>query len=973
MSILTFGKKGIETQEIKNRTAVLSAKHYFPLDSTCVDTIGGLQPLTNTESGQNLMEVSTYNWRDLSNFDIGGSGGTIEWDEKYNAWKCTGYVTMYLKIPRAIPIVRSRQYFLEIEVLRKNDEGKYFYWGGKRLDSNKALINGVGGTYDYSCASAVKPPVGQWTTYKRYYKTGESESASGWGAVAEYYAVGGLINYSGTNTQVTYIRNIKFGYVDADNSNAVYSDDALELDNGHTNLADGSWDYIRTHTEKKVYQIPHKGSDVPPISSETVYVFDKTMNAATWSGNAYGYSYFDIPVTENNTYTYSAWVYVSEDSNITRVPISVEQAAGGAVDYDLNKKGTWQKLELTFIAGAGATNARILFYPQLHGVTDFSTLTGFVAVSHVSLIQERYAPAYVPFNSSTSATNITIDKLNYNTFSINFDFCPAFEYYKYWSSSYNVDILTMVDNTNAVRVSYTDYYGAPDPSKTYSAPFLDPEPNASWRYDANWHMHHNVGYKKGKWYNITIGKENDKFYVRWIEKGTNTVVKDVYFSAPTAEAITMTQNFTLEELNIGAGYGSVWRGKIKNLAIFDRLISLDESKILAKDFQTAPTFNKIEVIERPIYPYGGLYFPLTGDLNSADETCLPVSSGGVEIDSLGAFVGHATTNQVTNQGAFSIYGDASATIEALNDGWYKVKVSRVGNYALVGKSQLISAADGETKTWSVEVISPSGKFYPYLTGSHGIGSFSKYEDNHWVITYTNTKGTTITVGAYWKYTDGSNIDVDDEFYFRNYQVEAHSYRSAFTLSSRAKSLLTYNIKNMLGVDWDNGPWTIIYWKKPVATHLGSQSGYNLSSIGSNSTTGYFWFGKSNSSNTFRLSVKSVSSNASTTFDPAKYFDNWHMEVLRNDGVNITYRVIGPVGDYTMTVAKPSSALSYERDGRDLQIGGWDQTNVCNTYYRDLFITPNYLDNSEIESIYKVVARMYKDKGLMQIRNVREVL
>jgi len=151
-------------------------------------------------------------WKDINSWSIGGPG-EISWDESKQAWKCVGYIYMYIKYADAIPIDVNRSYTISIEAYRENDESKYLYWGGKRLASNKTtVLSGYGGSFDYSATTGhVNPTVGQWTTYKIETKTGTSSSYSGWlNDGCAYYAVGGLINYNGTNTQVTYIRNIEF-------------------------------------------------------------------------------------------------------------------------------------------------------------------------------------------------------------------------------------------------------------------------------------------------------------------------------------------------------------------------------------------------------------------------------------------------------------------------------------------------------------------------------------------------------------------------------------------------------------------------------------------------------------------------------------------------------------------------------------------------------------------------------------------
>lgn len=153
-------------------------------------------------------------WKDASNWNMSGN---ITWDAGQQAWRCEGYCNMYLKSTVAPAIDPTKSYNIEVDVYRTVNNGKIFYWGGDRLNSSYSHLNGYGGTYDYSAGSAQSPPVNEWKTYQKIGKTGTTASADGWGSAADataYYRVGGLINYNGTSTEITYIRNIKFYYDD---------------------------------------------------------------------------------------------------------------------------------------------------------------------------------------------------------------------------------------------------------------------------------------------------------------------------------------------------------------------------------------------------------------------------------------------------------------------------------------------------------------------------------------------------------------------------------------------------------------------------------------------------------------------------------------------------------------------------------------------------------------------------------------
>lgn len=991
--IFSVREEEIAVSGINEMASVSNPKHFFPFQGHTVDVVAGLMPIHHTESKINLLALDRWNWRKASNLGMTESD-TFKWDEKYQAWKITGYKAFYMPGSIAIPIVRNRQYFMEIEVLRENDENKYLYWGGCRYDANRSYLAGYGGTYDYSCASNVKPAVGVWTRYTRYYKSGEAASSSGWGTDTEFYAIGGLINYSGANTQVTYIRNIKFGYIDDDDSNSIISSDGVELDKAKTNLiSDDSFSPSRTMTKVKVCNIPFEGTDSPPDASADAYIIDNTTNSNTWSGNAYVYTgKMSLSVSAGQSRTLSMWVYVSKDCNANNVWIYLEGSASGSKNYNFNKRGTWQKLEVTAVASADGTyNA--LFYCGLNGVTDFSTLTGFIAFSHFQLESDRFSSSVLNVGTTRGETRLTIPNLNYQTFSINFDFKPKHLYYKDDSvSSYNVDILDFKDTSTGLHVSLTGYMNLPGPSKTSCAPYLDPEPNASWGAVANWHMHHYIGYEKDKWYNVTIAKSGSAFYVRWIDKTTKNVLVNSTFNAPTSEAETITSDFVMRELHVGGGYGDIWRGALKNLSIFDRLLSLDESKVLASNgkFQTDKV--RTTVIERTPYPSRGLYFPLQDTVDSFDGKVVPVQNVEAVKTDGSVFIGDGYTNiaNVSSLDGWENTGTGTRGTDIyLPRKFFGVpvhdffKTTDGDSCILVGNASPVVSTKYYVSLWAwVDVLSGhtcSGLYVrEYRSDGNGsIGNLSyngltdirAWPQKQWIkvsttIT-TSSNMTALYAGCVYLQNAGSHIHLTAPC------IVKADYERPTIVGSNNDSYLTYNIQNATSIDWDNGPWTIMYWTKPVATRTGLTS-YNLCSVGSNSTSGYLFFGKTISSNRFTLCVKSVGTLTSDLFDPNNYFGLWHFSALRNDGTNIVYKVFGKVGSYTITLSKPSSVLDYVRSGRDLEMGGWDNTSRSNSIYRDLFITKTALSDDAIERTYKTMAKL-KDDSIQISKTIKEVL
>jgi hypothetical protein len=163
----------------------------------------------------------------------------------------------------------------------------------------------------------------------------------------------------------------------------------------------------------------------PPINIGRVYKHTSGALSSTWSGNSYGYTlkYYTYPA--GAIYTLSAWVYVSPDCNISQLNVSIE-GGGSWIDYnyqyDLNNKGTWQRIWLEINTLGGFAGNAIPIYPQRWGVTDGS-FTGFYAWGGVMLEAKDHITQYtVGTRSATqgllpliSNTSLNISTVSFNS------------------------------------------------------------------------------------------------------------------------------------------------------------------------------------------------------------------------------------------------------------------------------------------------------------------------------------------------------------------------------------------------------------------------------------------------------------------------------------------------------------------------------------------------------------------------------
>jgi hypothetical protein len=165
-------------------------------------------------------------------------------------------------------------------------------------------------------------------------------------------------------------------------SNPVYSHilGKVWIENPNPYNPDSGWD---SRVSSQVFPLFGENVDIVPQKS-IGYKMDNTCNATSWNNNSY--SYTDISVlfhgnsvdTINKSYLASVYCLVSEDFDGTWAGISAEGTTSAQCYqfYDLNKKGTWQKLQIAFKSKSGIPF--VYLYWSKYGVKDFSSLKGYV-------------------------------------------------------------------------------------------------------------------------------------------------------------------------------------------------------------------------------------------------------------------------------------------------------------------------------------------------------------------------------------------------------------------------------------------------------------------------------------------------------------------------------------------------------------------------------------------------------------------
>lgn len=417
---------------------------------------------------------------------------------------------------------------------------------------------------------------------------------------------------------------------------------------------------------------------------------------------------------------------------------------------------------------------------------------------------------------------------------------------------------------------------------------------------------------------------------------------------------------------------------VKAVTIFNKDLTQDEVLRLSRSkggMKSSGDYQAIELIEQPKVPSDGWYLPL--DITTSDRTgvLVPSQSDNVVFEDNSAWVGKA----VTNEYAYPTFNTALSI-----GGWsHWGRTGHRGGYAQNTLREFIYSFKQPYSHKILNDESATGEYLMYQApgfdgGARSLQVILKLQDGSAVSeakvfpawngvsggaeNYKWTSVTPLHRDFYMCRVDGIIQDGTNDLvgiyvcpgvsaFISQAQLSQKPFYSPFTSSTRGDSALEYNLNSSIGLTW-NTDWSIIYWKRPMATRDDNFVSYNIESLGCNSNSvggSYVWWGKSTGSNSLR-----DSSNGS--FSPSAYFDHWQMVSLVSSGGTITIKTWGIGGRDNVSVravTAPSGANSYVTQyGYDFKLGGWDNTNPTNTFFRDLVILQRAATDTELEHMYR---------------------
>ncbi|MDF2905376.1 MAG: hypothetical protein K0R34_697 [Herbinix sp.] len=262
---------------------------------------------------------------DISDLSKWNTSGGITWDSSQQAFKGVGNTWMYLKPEYAYPIDSNKTYTIKVTAKVSNSIGDMFYWGGNRLDANKAHLEGYGGTYDYCAASAVVTGNTDWVTYTAT-KQGTSAGYNGWGTDTKYFALGGLLNYWSANrssSQITWIKDIELyedGVLVQAMSNKLYKLGSGESVTTATDTGGAGGGYYGGYVTNNNNGGGGGGSGyiggVSNGSTLSGVRYDNGMAKITRLSHVHSTTTCPYEVTQNNSHTHNATCITNESSEL---------------------------------------------------------------------------------------------------------------------------------------------------------------------------------------------------------------------------------------------------------------------------------------------------------------------------------------------------------------------------------------------------------------------------------------------------------------------------------------------------------------------------------------------------------------------------------------------------------------------------------------------------------------------------------
>lgn len=674
-------------------------------------------------------------------------------------------------------------------------------------------------------------------------------------------------------------------------------------------------------------------------------------------------------------YRISCWVYVENCCDMTAGYVKILGEAMTEIrpsGYDFNKKGTWQYITATVTSNNNG------FYFLLYanrGGEDLTWTKGNVYFANVTVCKADFEDRrYIDFEKSNNDSMIPINIKTGTNFTVVYEYKQLLNYSKNFTEYTNREILFIKDSSGK-NLPIRDYYVPNGKSMAW----LGFDDYVTGQQEPGWyhlHIDQQSGREKDDEAFIILRKNGSEF--SWFISKNGTLYRSSTVNASKYQNLV---NFAINTIEIRTEHG----GLAKSLSVYKRALSIEEITKLTKSNHMSISLegdlitNKLT--EQGWIPDNCFYTSLAEDscknfIKTQDIIHVEdwVYSGNAKnylgkncLSPNGSDLVTCKYNEVENE--YTIHVPKNDSMLWYNKGIRLNSVKVEGNERYVMSFEFYCDSDLNI---SIDLNNSTS----------GIASNDNHESTVYANTYNKQKGgiyhniyiiydlmnnspTFDCVNAI--YIDQSETIPPQGVTFKIRDIRLHKIIGGKTGNIKNRYYpwsdrdtysknLKFNLHEDIGLDWSS-PWTIVYMKKPLATNRDNTSergGYLIDSIGCNNNSvggGYAWFGKySGMSNGV-----SISGGSSVSYNPDDFYYKQQMCVLKYENGKLIFTVYLENGtkmessiNYTLTT--PNKFVT--QFGYDLLLGGWDNTTICQAYYKDLIVAQRCLTEQELLKIFK---------------------
>lgn len=812
------------------------------------------------------------------------------------------------------------------------------------------------GTWGYNTAQFGRTfPADEWTYVEASYTlgySGETITEQKQGVSVRNNATAGTLMWKDCHCFVVN--------TDAE-SNLTYASDAIYIEDGTTNLfpngnfTDGltGWKTSANATTMERIMTPYGWG---------VRVNREDGDGGNWPLNAAS----GVSFTAGTTYTFSMKYRIVRSSSTSTKPFNVgawgsDTGNSNYNPYNLSCTITdlgngWNHLyaSYTFRAAMSATALPI------NSIPDYTTID-FADVQ----LEAKEFPTAVANTTRSGTGSLTLPLNSTGNWTIFYRFTPDM----FWpttsaTGNINKKMWDIYDRLTGKSVFMNDYFI--NTTADSSNPWIGFDNFIPSTGPGIWHWHYGgTKWKAKKEYWFALTKTSGGVWTKYF------IDEDGYKTQTTTHTYADLVNFQAGEITFSGQYN--WQ--VKDVHIYNRALTEDEIKKLGNITLSMSKAGAIknEVHERPVLPYNMNYIPLGLNSGSTNGICNPTEETNLIYSNEGVWVGSSYTNLFTHSsaGTFSVTsGKALDVLYYQND--QVVYRNNFTGETMNYKGRDISITSGVTYSISVDIYvsedfngTYSRMFSVEQTGSKGFDYDMNKKGTWQTFNHTITPAANANTRILMYPCPNNATATAGYVLYRNIQVVGLPFMPPFVNGTASASSLEYNLNTSLALNW-GGNWSIVYWKKAMGTYINtSMTNFNLESLGCNSNSvggGYVYWGKSNSG-------YEIETSSPGTMNASDYFGKWHMVSLVKNGTTLTIKHwgVGP-NTHTRTVNVTSTAANYyvTQYGYDFKLGGWDNSNPSNSYFRDLIVGTRALSDSELDTLYKTQIRAYKN-GKAQIQ------